>query len=142
MDGIAATQTLREALPGVRVLIVTTFNRPGYLRSALDAGASGFIVKDSPAEHLAEAVRRVAAGLRVIDPALAEESLILGPNPLSAREVEVLRLVESGMSVARIATTVFLTPGTVRNVLSAAINKVGAENSTQAARLAANRGWL
>lgn len=142
IDGIAATQALREALPEVRVLIVTTFNRPGYLRSALDAGASGFVVKDSPAEQLAEAVRRVAAGLRVVDPALAEESLALGPNPLSAREIEVLRLVESGMSVTRIATAVFLTPGTVRNVLSAAINKVGAENSTQAAHLAANRGWL
>ncbi|PRB02143.1 DNA-binding response regulator [Microbacterium sp. MYb72] len=142
MDGIETTRLLRAAHPGTRVLIVTTFARPGYLRSALDAGASGFIVKDSPAEKLADAVRRVHAGMRVLDPALAEESLFDGANPLSDRERQVLRLAADGRSAAAIAAEVFLSAGTVRNHLSAAIGKTGAANRAQAVRIALDKGWL
>lgn len=142
MDGIAATQAVRAASPATRVLIVTTFARPGYLRSALDAGASGFVVKDAPAEQLADAVRRVHAGLRVVDPALAEASLFDGANPLSERERQVLRLAADGRSAAAIAAEVFLSAGTVRNNLSAAIGKVGATNRAQAVRIAQDKGWI
>lgn len=142
LDGIEATRRLRAASPDTRVLIVTTFARPGYLRSALDAGASGFIVKDTPAEKLADAVRRVHAGLRVLDPALAEESLFDGANPLSERERQVLRLAVDGRSAATIASEVFLSSGTVRNHLSAAIGKTGAANRAQAVRIAVDKGWI
>lgn len=142
MDGIAATQAVRAANPATRVLIVTTFARPGYLRSALDAGASGFVVKDAPAEQLADAVRRVHVGLRVVDPALAEASLFDGANPLSERERQVLRLAADGRSAAAIAVEVFLSAGTVRNNLSAAIGKVGAANRAQAVRIAQDKGWI
>ncbi len=142
MDGIAATRAVRAASPDTRVLIVTTFARPGYLRSALDAGASGFVVKDAPAEQLADAVRRVHAGLRVVDPALAEASLFEGTNPLSERERQVLRLAADGRSAAAIASEVFLSAGTVRNNLSAAIGKVGASNRAQAVRIAQDKGWI
>lgn len=142
MDGISATRAVRAASPGTRVLIVTTFARPGYLRAALDAGASGFVVKDAPAEQLAEAVRRVHAGLRVVDPALAEASLFEGANPLSEREQQVLRLAADGRSAAAIAAEVFLSAGTVRNNLSAAIGKVGASNRAQAVRIAQDKGWI
>jgi len=142
LDGVEATRALRAANPGTRVLIVTTFARPGYLRSALDAGASGFIVKDSPAEKLADAVRRVHLGMRVLDPALAEESLFEGANPLSERERQVLRLAADGRSAAAIAADVFLSAGTVRNHLSAAIGKTGAGNRAQAVRIALDKGWI
>lgn len=142
MDGIEATRRIRAASPGTRVLIVTTFARPGYLRSALDAGASGFVVKDTPAEQLAEAVRRVSSGLRVLDPVLAEESLFDGANPLSDRERQVLRLAADGRSAAAIAAEVFLSAGTVRNLLSAAIGKTAAENRAQAVRIALDKGWI
>jgi two-component system response regulator DesR len=142
MDGIAATRAVRAVSPETRVLIVTTFARPGYLRSALDAGASGFVVKDAPAEQLADAVRRVHAGLRVVDPALAEASLFEGANPLSDRERQVLRLAADGRSAAAIASEVFLSAGTVRNNLSAAIGKVGAANRAQAVRIAQDKGWI
>ncbi|WP_175986127.1 response regulator transcription factor [Microbacterium tenebrionis] len=142
MDGIAATQAVRAASPATRVLIVTTFARPGYLRSALDAGASGFVVKDAPAEQLADAVRRVHVGLGVVDPALAEASLFDGANPLSERERQVLRLAADGRSAAAIAAEVFLSAGTVRNNLSAAIGKVGAANRAQAVRIAQDKGWI
>lgn len=142
LDGVQATRALRAANPGTRVLIVTTFARPGYLRSALDAGASGFIVKDSPAEKLADAVRRVHLGMRVLDPALAEESLFEGANPLSERERQVLRLAADGRSAAAIAADVFLSAGTVRNHLSAAIGKTGAGNRAQAVRIALDKGWI
>lgn len=141
-DGIAATRAVRAASTGTRVLIVTTFARPGYLRAALDAGASGFVVKDAPAEQLADAVRRVHAGLRVVDPALAEASLFEGANPLSEREQQVLRLAADGRSAAAIASEVFLSAGTVRNNLSAAIGKVGAANRAQAVRIAQDKGWI
>lgn len=142
MDGIAATRAVRAASPGTRVLIVTTFARPGYLRSALDAGASGFVVKDAPAEQLADAVRRVHSGLRVLDPALAEASLFEGANPLSGREQQVLRLAADGRSAAAIGAEIFLSAGTVRNNLSSAIGKVGASNRAQAVRMAQDKGWL
>ncbi|MGM7670925.1 response regulator [Microbacterium sp. A93] len=142
MDGIAATQAVRAASAHTRVLIVTTFARPGYLRAALDAGASGFVVKDAPVEQLADAVRRVHAGLRVVDPALAEASLFEGANPLSEREQQVLRLAADGRSAAAIASEVFLSAGTVRNNLSAAIGKVGAANRAQAVRMAQDKGWI
>jgi two-component system response regulator DesR len=142
MDGIAATAALREALPNVRVLIVTTFGRPGYLRRALQAGASGFVVKDTPAAQLAEAVRRVAQGLRVVDPELATDSLMTGDSPLSPRETEVLQAARDGSSAAAIAARLFLSEGTVRNHLSAAIGKTGATNRAEAVRRAESNGWL
>ena len=142
MDGVEATRRIREASPQTRILVVTTFARPGYLRSALDAGASGFIVKDTPAEQLAEAVRRVHAGLRVLDPVLAADSLFEGANPLSDRERQVLRLAADGRSAADVAAEVFLSAGTVRNHLSAAIGKTGAANRAQAVRIALDKGWI
>lgn len=142
VDGVEATRRIRDVSPTTRVLVVTTFARPGYLRAALDAGASGFVVKDTPAEQLAEAVRRVHAGLRVVDPALAEESLFHGANPLSDRERQVLRLAADGRAASAIAAEVFLSAGTVRNHLSSAIGKTGAENRAQAVRIASDKGWI
>lgn len=142
LDGIEATRRLRAASPLTRVLIVTTFARPGYLRAALDAGASGFIAKDAPAEQLADAVRRVHAGLRVLDPALAEESLFVGANPLTEREQQVLRLSADGRPAAEVAADVFLSAGTVRNHLSSAIGKTGAVNRAQAVKVASEQGWI
>lgn len=141
-DGIVATRQVREASPQTKVLIVTTFARPGYLRAALEAGAGGFIVKDAPPEHLADAVRRVHAGLRVVDPALAEASLFEGANPLSEREQQILRLAGEGQSAASIAAEVFLSAGTVRNHLSSAIGKTGARNRAGAAKIAREKGWI
>lgn len=142
LDGIAATAALRRALPSCRVLVVTTFGRPGYLRRAVEAGASGFVVKDTPARQLAEAVRRVHLGLRVLDPALAEESLVSGASPLTARETEVLRAARDHGTVADVAGALHLSEGTVRNHLSAAIGKTGARNRTEAVRTAEQQGWL
>lgn len=142
MDGIAATAQVRQAVPEVRVLIVTTFGRTGYLRRALEAGASGFVVKDTPAQQLADAIRRVHQGLRVVDQHLAAESLSEGSNPLSEREREILALAHDGVQVAVIAKHVHLSPGTVRNHLSSAIGKTGARNRIEAAHRAAERGWL
>lgn len=141
-DGIEATLGIRAASPRTRVLIVTTFARPGYLRAALDAGAAGFVVKDASVEHLADAVRRVHAGLRVVDPVLAEASLFEGANPLSDRERQILRLAADGRDAPAIAAEVFLSAGTVRNNLSAAIGKLGASNRAQAVRIAQDKGWL
>ncbi len=142
MDGIAATAALREALPDVRVLIVTTFGRPGYVRRGLQAGAGGFVVKDTPARELAEAVRRVHAGLRVIDPTLATDSMIAGESPLTARESDVLREALRGGSIADLAGSLYLSEGTVRNHLSSAIGKTGARNRAEAAQIAQTNGWL
>ncbi|MEO2134245.1 response regulator transcription factor [Microbacterium sp.] len=141
-DGIEATLAIRAASPHTRVLIVTTFARPGYLRAALDAGAAGFVVKDASVEHLADAVRRVHAGLRVVDPVLAEASLFDGANPLSERERQILRLAADGRDAPAIAAEVYLSAGTVRNNLSAAIGKLGASNRAQAVRIAQDKGWL
>jgi two-component system response regulator DesR len=142
LDGIAATEALRGALPECRVLVVTTFGRPGYLRRAMAAGASGFMVKDAPAGQLADAIRRVAAGLRVVDPTLAAESLAAGESPLTQRERDVLRAARDGGTVADVATALFLSEGTVRNYLSAAIGKTGARTRAEAVRLAEDQGWL
>lgn len=142
MDGIEATSHVRAASPGTRVLIVTTFDRPGYLRKALVAGATGFVVKDTPARQLADAVRRVHQGLRVVDPALAADSLALGDSPLTDREADVLRTSRSGGSVSDIAKEVSLSQGTVRNHLSSAIGKTGARNRADAVRIAEENGWL
>ena len=142
LDGLAATPVLRAALPSCRVLVVTTFGRPGYLRRALEAGASGFVVKDTPARQLADAVRRVHAGLRVVDPALAAESLAAGSTPLTARETDVLRAARDGGTVADLAAALHLSEGTVRNHLSAAIGKTGARTRAEAVRLADEAGWL
>ena len=141
-DGVAAARELHAAVPGCRVLMVTTFGRAGYLRQAMAAGASGFIVKDTPARQLADAVRRVHAGLRVVDPALAAQSLAHGDSPLTDREADVLRSARDGGTVADIARDLHLSEGTVRNHLSAAIGKTGARTRAEAVRLAVDNGWL
>jgi two-component system response regulator DesR len=142
LDGIAVARLLRAEYPICKALVVTTFGRPGYVRLALEAGASGFVVKDTPSGQLADAVRRVAAGQRVIDPALAAESLAAGPSPLSTRETDVLLAVRAGNSSAEVASQLHLSEGTVRNHLSSAIGKTGARNAAEAARIAAENGWL
>ncbi len=142
MDGIAAAEALRAALPDVKVMIVTTFGRPGYLRRALLAGAAGFVVKDTPAKQLADAVRRVHSGLRVVDPDLAAASLATGESPLTAREAEVLRAAREGGTVSDLARSMFLSEGTVRNHLSSAIGKTGARTRAEAVRIADDNGWL
>ncbi|HEX8411912.1 MAG TPA: response regulator transcription factor [Thermoanaerobaculia bacterium] len=135
-----ATALKQEKLP-TRVIILTTFARGGYLRRALEAGASGYLLKDSPAEHLANAVRRVKAGGRVVDPELAAEAWG-EPDPLTDRERQVLRMAGDGESSADIASTLHLSEGTVRNYLSEAISKLGAGNRIEAARIARDKGWL
>lgn len=142
LDGISAAAAVRAAVPSCRVLVVTTFGRPGYLQRAMAAGASGFVVKDTPARRLADAVRRVHQGLRVVDPALAAETLAVGPSPLSARETEVLSCSRVGGTVADLATQLHLSEGTVRNHLSAAIGKTGARTRAEAVRIADENGWL
>lgn len=141
-DGLSAARDLREAMPECRVLMVTTFGRPGYLRKAMEAGASGFVVKDTPARQLADAVRRVHSGLRVVDPNLAAESLMQGDSPLTERENDVLREAQDGGTVADIAKALFLSEGTVRNHLSSAIGKTGARTRAEAVRVAIDNGWL
>jgi two-component system, NarL family, response regulator DesR len=142
LDGIAATAALRESMPGCRVLVVTTFGRPGYLRRAMEAGASGFLVKDAPASQLADAIRRVAQGLRVVDPALAAETLASGESPLTGRERDVLVAAKGGGTVADIARLLVLSDGTVRNYLSSAMGKTGARTRAEAVLIAEQRGWL
>jgi len=141
-DGLAAAAVLRTALPGCRVLILTTFGRPGYLARAMSAGAAGFVVKDAPPEQLVDAVRRVHAGLRVVDPGLAAESLSSGASPLSGRERDVLAAARDGGTVADLARALHLSEGTVRNHLSAAMGKTGARTRAEAVRIADDRGWL
>ncbi|GAA1366983.1 response regulator transcription factor [Arthrobacter rhombi] len=142
VNGIEAARRIHDGVPGCRSLMVTTFGRTGYLREALQAGASGFVVKDTPASELAEAIRKVHAGLRVVDPELAAASLSEGENPLTFREREVLSLARDGKAVAAISAVLHLSAGTVRNHLSAAIGKTGAVNRIEAAGIAAERGWL
>ncbi len=142
MDGIEATALVKARTPDVRVLIVTTFGRPGFVRRALKAGADGFVVKDTPARELAAAVRRVHAGERVIDPTLIADSLMAGESPLTPREVDVLRAARGGATVAAIAGGLSLSEGTVRNHLSSAIGKTGAATRAEAARIADQNGWL
>lgn len=125
-----------------QVIIVTTFGRPGYLRTALETGAVGFVVKDTPPEQLAEAVRRAHAGLRTVDPRVAENSLFTPPSPLTAREVEVAREALSGAEIKEIAARLSLSHGTVRNHISAIMTKTGAPNRYAAARTCNDNGWL
>lgn len=142
LDGLSATAALRQAAPDCRVLILTTFGRPGYLRRAMDAGASGFLVKDGPVDQLAAAIRRAMLGEQIIDPALAVSALSAGPNPLSARERDVLIAAADGATITDIAHRLHLTEGTVRNYLSAAIGKTGTRNRLEAVRAATTNGWL
>ena len=142
LDGLAATAAVRTAVPGCRVVVVTTFGRPGYLRRALEAGASGFMVKDAAPAALADAVRRVHAGLRVVDPELAAESLLAGDSPLTGRERDVLLAARDGSTVAAVAGRLHLSEGTVRNYLSSAIGKTGTRTRVEAVRVAEANGWL
>ena len=142
MDGLTAAATLRATLPGTRIVILTTFGRPGYMRRAMESGVSGFILKDSPADKLAETIRQVRDGKRVIDPELAAAALAEGASPLTPRERDVLAASQDGATIAEIAAALFLSEGTVRNYLSACIQKTGARNRTEALRVAEERGWL
>jgi two-component system response regulator DesR len=142
LTGLDLANRVKELYPETRVLILTTFARPGYLRRALDAGAVGYLLKDCPSTEMADAIRRVARGERVIDPGLAAESWSAEAGPLTEREREVLRRAGEGESTAELARTLRLTEGTIRNYLSEAISKVGAHNRTEAARLARAKGWL
>ncbi|MEU6543798.1 response regulator transcription factor [Streptomyces sp. NPDC046859] len=142
LSGLDAAAELRDQVPGCRVLILTTFGRPGYLRRAMEAGAAGFLVKDGPVEDLAVAVRRVLTGERVIDPALAAAALSAGPNPLTARERDVLNASSDGATVADVSARLHLSESTVRNYLSSAIGKTGTRNRTEALREARQQGWL
>ena len=141
LTGLELAAAVRRAQLPTRVIILTTFARGGYLRRALEAGASGYLLKDSPAEQLANAVRRVRQGGRVIDPELAAEAWS-EPDPLTDRERQVLRMAGEGQTSADIASTLHLSEGTVRNYLSEAINKLGAANRVEAARIAREKGWL
>jgi two-component system, NarL family, response regulator DesR len=141
-SGLELADDLKNAAPGTRVIILTTFARPGYLRRALDAGARGYLLKDRPASELAEAVRRVHAGMRAIDPALAAEAWDAEQDPLSERERQILRRAGDGRSSGEIAAELHLSEGTVRNYLSDAMAKLGAANRVDAARIARDRGWL
>lgn len=141
-DGIQMIPSLLKAAPAAKVLVVTTFGRPGYLRRALEAGACGFMVKDAPADQLIEGIRRAAAGVRVVDSELAAASLSLGASPLSQQEARVLAAAAGGASSTEIARRVHLSEGTVRNYLSSAIGKLGAHNRAEAVSLAEDNGWL
>jgi two-component system, NarL family, response regulator DesR len=142
MDGLRAAAEIARTVPHCRVIIVTTFGRPGYLRRAMDGGAAGFVVKDTPADQLAVAIRRVHAGERVVDPKLASASVTRGRNPLTARERDVLRCASDGAVVADIAAQLYLSEGTVRNHLSSAIAKTGVRNRAEAVHRAKENGWL
>jgi two-component system response regulator DesR len=141
-DGITVAGELRRELPSCRTLILTTFGRPGFLRRAMESGASGFMLKDAPAHELALAIRRTMAGERVVDPGLAATALSAGVSPLSEREREVLVAGRDGAGIAEIARALFLSEGTVRNYLSSAIQKLEVSNRTEAARVAEELGWL
>jgi two-component system response regulator DesR len=142
LDGIEAARALATAVPEVRAVVLTTFGRPGFLRRAMEVGASGFLVKDAPVAELARAIRAVVGGERVIDRELAAAALAIGATPLSAREADVLREAADGATVAEIARRLFLSEGTVRNYLSSAIGKTGARTRVEAARVAEEKGWL
>jgi two-component system response regulator DesR len=141
-DGIEAAAALRREVPDCTPLILTTFGRPAYLRRAIEAGAAGFLVKDAPAERLANAIRRAASGGRVVDPELAAATLVAGESPLTPREREVLEAGAGGAPISEIAERLHLSEGTVRNYLSAAIGKTGARNRVEAWRIAHQRGWI
>jgi two-component system, NarL family, response regulator DesR len=141
-DGIAVAADLRRELPACRALIVTTYGRPGFLQRAMAAGAAGFVSKDASPEYLSDAIRRCAAGEKVVDPGLAAAAIRLGQSPLSGREREVLAATTSGATVAQIARSLHLSEGSVRNRISDAISKLGARNRADAVRIASEQGWL
>jgi two-component system response regulator DesR len=140
--GLEALAELRDAMPDCRILILTTFGRPGYLRRAMETGASGFLLKDAPAQELASAIRRAVAGERVVDPGLAAAALSEGESPLTAREHEVLAASKNYATVADIAGALYLSPGTVRNHLSSVMQKLNARNRAEALKLAEEKGWV
>ena len=142
LSGLDAAEQLRDALPECRTVIVTTFGRPGYLQRALAAGVRGFIVKDGPVEELARSIRRVCAGDLVIDPALATAAVVMGPNPLTPRERDVLLAAADGSTVEDISGRIHLSGSTVRNYLSDAIGKTRTRNRMEAVRVARDNGWL
>lgn len=142
MDGLTATTVINKDYPETKVLMVTTFGRPGYVRRALEAGAGGFLVKDTPAPQLAEAIRQVTAGQKVVDPQLAVDSLTQGTSSLSERETEVLREAAKGGTIDDIASALNLSAGTVRNHISAAMAKTGGRTRAEAAMIATEKGWL
>ncbi|MFD7640124.1 response regulator [Kitasatospora sp. NPDC059795] len=142
MTGIDACAEIRRVRPQTKVVIATTFGRPGYLRRAMESGADAFLVKDAPAAELADAIRRVLRGEKVIDPKLAAAALSEGPNPLTARERDVLAAAADGAVNADIAARLHLSEGTVRNYLSMAIQKTSARNRAEAVRVAREKGWL
>ncbi|WP_193105680.1 response regulator [Brachybacterium sp. FME24] len=142
-DGIAVAGVLRDAGgPATRIIVLTTFGRAGYLRRTMEAGAHGFMVKDTPVERLVDAIRRVHQGLRVVDPELAAQSLAVGPSPLTLKETEVLQGAATGGTTAQIAGGLFLSEGTVRNHISSAIGKLGVTNRVEAVRTASDNGWI
>jgi two-component system response regulator DesR len=142
MDGLTAAAALSQASPRTKIVILTTFGRPGYLRRAMESGVSGFIVKDSPADKLARTIREIRDGKKVIDPELAAAALAEGASPLTPRERDVLAASQDGATIAEIAAALYLSEGTVRNYLSSCIQKTGARNRTEALRVAEERGWL
>lgn len=140
--GLDAAEQLAVSLPSCRVLILTTFGRPGYLRRAMEGGASGFVLKDAPASELSSAIRRALRGERVVDPGLAAAALSQGESPLTPREHEVLAASREHATVAELASALYLSPGTVRNHLSSVMQKLDARNRGEAVRVAEERGWL
>ena len=142
VDGLTAAQQLHEQIPTCRTLVVTGLSQPGHLLRALHAHVRGFMLKDAPADKLADAIRRVAAGERVLDPDLVAAALETGTSPLTAREADVLHLSETGASTEQIAATLYLSPATVRNYLSNAIAKLNARSRIDAIRIARQAGWL
>ena len=141
-DGIGVAEQLQGTDGAPRIIVLTTFGRAGYLRRTMEAGAGGFMVKDTPVERLVDAIRRVHQGLRVVDPELAAQSLAVGPSPLTAKETEVLQAAAVGGTTAAIAGRLFLSEGTVRNHVSAAIGKLGVANRAEAVRTASDNGWI
>lgn len=142
VSGLELTKILRSKYPKIKILIVTTFGRPGYLNRAMAAGANGFLVKDAPSEKLISAIHAVSQGGSYIDSQLAAQAMSLGGNPLSKREIEVLRIAGTGATNAQIAAQVFLAEGTIRNILSEAMAKIGGDTRVEAARRAESLGWL
>jgi two-component system response regulator DesR len=141
-DGITVAAQLRQRVSGCRVLILTTFGRPGYLRRAMESGAAGFLLKDAPGAELAQAIRRAVAGDKVVDPGLAAEALSEGESPLTPREREVLDRARRDGTIAEIAASLHLSPGTTRNHLSSIMGKLGAQSRIEAIRIAEEKGWL
>lgn len=139
-DGLEAAADLKGT--GTKVIILTTFGRPGFLRRAMESGVSGFLVKDSPADKLAATIRKVLAGQKVIDPDLAAAALAAGDSPLTQRERDVLNASKNGSTIAEIASSLYLSEGTVRNYLSSCIQKTSARNRAEALRIAEQHGWL